>query len=490
MLPSFAYQHPSSQPRPSVQTSTPPPERYSGGTFEIRVKHEDIFIEIPFGQFMQLVAAIEERGLGMSVNVKFSGEPGIDAGGLRRQYFSELFQSLLLNTDRNTGVYTDSGIFKLQETNNKMKLLIPQDGPTDDPTISLFYGIGAAMAYVYFNEQLVIGSIFHQAFYDAILCLSDEEIALPYEQLSDATKIKICKTLMTMQHELGGEDLKSSLPVLEFLEKGDQFTEADLDYNLEGFYAAAKMDLEDAAEGQDRKRDPFLTKDGNGIEYDIVNMPGFDKEAIMNDKQGFINSCLEIILSRNTQSLGQPGQTLCPIHTMAKGLKDAADKANVTVNGRTAKGTRWPEIRSLKEVAGVTGPKRLMNKIQGLLDRQVLINSIVLAEHDRGNAVVRNQVEWIKTWIRKETTTEPQLERLLFFWTGSTTLGEGGQLHVQAVGDTRLPKSSTCFNRLYVREDLFGTAGNSQFRNDTEEGFHEMLEEITQPQQSEQFHRS
>jgi hypothetical protein len=479
--------------QPKQPASTPPPERYEGGTYQVTVEKNNISNGIPYDIFFNLEQEITRRGVGMNITVHFIGERGSDSGGLRRQYFSELFESLKTNCSVRQGLHgPESSPFTYYVAKNGLHLLVPQEKAYEDQNLSLFYLIGCAMGYVYFNNEILTGTVFHEAFFNAILCLSDEEIELPYEHLPCAAKIRICKTLMQTMTDLNEDNFGSYIPLLTFLEKGDQFTEEDLTDRLKAYYSCKLFDEEERTNGP---RDRFL-KETIRNEFE----PRVNIKAIMADKRGFYEACLNLLKhifepEKPFGCLGTPELAFFPIHSMAKGMKSVADKANVTVGGRTVKGTRWPEIRGLapSQVTGAStasievSGQALRSKIQGVLDRQVMCDSIVFP-NDEDNEVVKNQVKWIKSWIMKETTTLIQIEQLLKFWTGSNAMTKTTRLVVNGVYEKTYPDPATCFNQLNVAQTVFGDE-HSPFRNDTESNFHLILDDIVNTGQADKFTR-
>jgi hypothetical protein len=460
-----------SRSRPRRFSPTPPQiySRTIEGTYQVSPVRSELKSN-PSGYLTDLAKAIESRGIQMPIHVRFQNrnedghlvfEEASDLGGPSRQYFYELFRSLKeLYVEKKT----PSQEFALHQSKNET-LLIPQGNPIADPRSSTFHAIGLIMMYVYFHEEsFLIGSLFHEAFFSAILSLSDREIDTPFAELSDAAKFKMCKTLIQTQQALG-EDFDSYQPILALLEKGEGFTEKDLnDIGLKNFYAGAALE-EDSRE--------FLGLEGDECSLCDVRL---NTEKILKNKKAFLSSCLRYVLQQKTGSLGTIELTLFPIHTMARAMKQASQ-------------SRWSEIRNLARsnqssglptaISQLEGAKRLQRKIQGVLDPAEMVRKIRVPDGE-SQAVVQ-QAEWLKLWILKATDNE--IEGLVIFWTGSSAIDweKMGTLDIQGRGDVMLPRSSTCFSRLYVREE-FSEHDHAEHRNNTEEAFHKMLDTISKPE--------
>lgn len=422
---------------------------------------------MPMEYITSLAKAVRSMGINMSTRVNFRKDDGLrgeacDAGGPRRQYFSLIFQCLKAFVEEKKGVMED--LFCLHRT--KMNtFLIPQgNSPSGDVSSSFFYDIGTVLAYIYcHSEDYVIGPVFHESIFAAMLSLNVKEIELPYANLSDATKLKLCKVLInTQQHS--GENFDDYTGILQFLEKGAQFTESDLrDEKVKNFYAMAAFN-EDSRE--------FLGKEGDEFDFNAVR---FDWKKIKDNKSQFFSKFLSYFLKQKVDSLGTIELTLFSVHTMAKAMKAAA-------------GTSWGEISLISGHFSASSPgsasqmevaREFQRKVQGVLDRKRFVSSI---KEYSGLPVVTQQVAWLKAWIMDSTTTDAQVAGLLQFWTGASNLNPKTtvELSVSGLSNILLPKSSSCSRSLYVATS-YSTQKNAEFHNRDQEGFYRMLNAVSSP---------
>jgi hypothetical protein len=426
----------------------------------------------PCEYIQSLAGAIRSVGLDMNFEASFRNADGslgeaYDAGGPTRQFFNLLFQSLKNQFSSEETKFADF----YPHTKKSGTLLVPQGKPTNNPKTSIFYDIGTVMAYVYFSYRSpLIGPVFHESIFAAILCLDDREIDTPFAQLSDATKFKICKALINTQ-QASGEHLNAYLEPLALLEKGEQATDAEINSEqILHFYASAAFE----ATG-DGPRDRFILPGGDEVTLEGVQ---FNMDAIRNDKRGFLHNYFNYLLQQKTDSLGTIELILFPIHTIAKGLKEASKE-------------RWANIRSLSvpstDVASsetvdpqIETVKRLQRKIQGVLDREVLVSKII----SRSTIpVVNQQSDWIKAWILDPATSDALIEGLLTFWTGSSYIDweKVAGISISADNEGLLPTASTCSYVLKVSncKSQRNTRGElGPLHNHTKEGYDQVLNKI------------
>jgi hypothetical protein len=431
-------------------------------TQNIFASHDEL-ISKPYSYIKNLAQSIRSTGPSVNFRVGFKNpdgtSPASDAGGPTRQFFNLLFHSLKKQ-------FTSEGA-KPEDfhphINKTGTFLVPQGKPTNNHQSSIFYDIGTVMMYVYFNNRSpLIGPVFHTAFFAAILSLDDKEIHTPYDRLTDATKFKICKALINAQ-QASGENFDDYLDVLTFLDKGDEFTEDDLNnVNVKNFYAIRVLDEE--------SRD-FLGAEGD--EFDL-NAVKFDWKAIEKDKKGFFSKYLSYLLQQKTDSLGTVGLILFPVHTMAQAMKAVSKDSWTAIRSLTSSSTTEtssPEIEAAK---------RLQRKIQGVLDREVLVSKITMYATA---GIVKTQADWIKAWILDPATTDTLIEGLLTFWTGSSYIDwdKVESISISADDGGLLPRASTCSRMLYVsnthsKENDRGELG--LLHNHTAEGYYQVLNKI------------
>jgi hypothetical protein len=281
-----------------------------------------------------------------------------------------------------------------------------------------------------------------------------------------------------------GEDFKYLLPVLKLLD--GEGTDEEIK-NVEQFYYNSCLCY--AKEDEDE----FLTADRSGL----------DLEVIKNNKEGFLKSCFDYLLQQPTDSLGTIGLTLYPIHTMAKGMKEAAKDAN----GRSLWSRIRPPVGSLMDeidpengIPDITAAtrravERLHQGIQGSLDRQLMISKITYAEDC--NDIIRQKGKFLEDWILRPETTDDQIEALLIVWSGSSTVDsdlskkltiEPQKIVYFAGTDTikygfeACPRSESCLKILKFApvwiEESFNDDGTPTLTpyDQTREGFYRMME--------------
>lgn len=433
----------------------------------------------PLGYLMELSDAIVESNRRLDVQVNFLNNkmsPVPSRGvGLQRHFFTVLFEGLkiLWSTTKDSG-------FHLYKTGTT-EFLIPQSEPMapGGETSSIYYKIGAVMTYVFFNaENFLIGQVFQPSIFSAILSLTDEEIDLPYAQLTDAVKLKMLQELITAQIN-AGDSLRHLLATLPFLQKKGKATDGEI-ANLTYLYGSAFsiVDEDDITKHKFLLVDNRAKKTGQESSYAPPDYM-LDISEIRKNMDEFHQICLNRLLNTVVDSLGTLRLTLYPIHTMAKAMK--------TLSGRRWSEIRFPSDPSTPSTSSSTSHSiaaishRLNCKIQGELNREVLISKVVVHSE---SPIIICQWEWMKEWIRDENTSINQIQGLLIFWTGSPSIDweKTKKLNIServAVGPDLA--SAACFQYLYL-PSLYYDLGNPQMPEDTnrtKEGFFKILNQVS-----------
>lgn len=164
----------------------------------IRVIRQGL-VEVPDFHLNKLAETLNQPAR-PAVNVRFltsqlTEERGIDAGGLRRDYFDDLFKGLTLNKGELRFVARDGLDVKMPET------IAPYHEGANAPLNtreeqSLYEKMGQAMMYVYgSNGALLTGRRFEDALFAAAFSLTPAEINSEFTRLSNDTLLKMCRAI-------------------------------------------------------------------------------------------------------------------------------------------------------------------------------------------------------------------------------------------------------------------------------------------------------
>ncbi|HSX10940.1 MAG TPA: hypothetical protein VLF94_04405 [Chlamydiales bacterium] len=251
----------------------------------------------------------------------------------------------------------------------------------------MYRQMGQVMMYCYQNQRnLLIGRRFDNSIYRAAFSLTPPEIDREFAALPLAAKMKMCEEMARENNEPPG-----SLRLIQIARKGNGLSAADL------------MEVED-----------FLNMNG-----DLP--PDFDHAHFNPDNP----QQKAIVLKALTDQILERFKSLPAIHALAKGMK---------------------EIRARIDNIGF---REFSRKIQGSLDRNVIINAIRVQGFNRG---VQRKVDWLKEWIRDEATDD-ELQKFIKFVGGTSCLPVGRAIQVaeQDVNNPLpVPRAHSCFFQIDI----------------------------------------
>lgn len=352
-------------------------------------------------------------------------DPGIDSGGLSRDYLDDLLEGL---------VQSKMLVFKTLEGSS---LALPEAMMKDDPLQplpklsekeqQLYRSLGILMMFCYQSvlkndlKHYLLGRRFDEGLFKAALSLTAEEINTPFEQLSLQAKLKMCQALLDA-HVDAGRDFGYLKKRLDWVSHFDQLKEDAL------FEAALSV------HGSE-----FLPPD-----YTINNqdeVPDMDK--IKQNREEFKKFLIASLFSQKG-SHGQFGPQLASIHAIAQGMKSICHPATFP---KIDDNDHWDA--AIRQI----GYTDFSNNVQGLLDRKDVAARIKpLFQYCDAKTEIGKKVKWLQDWIKDETkgATEEELKKLLKFLTGTSSIPKDKFIVVEAQSGTYypVPIAHTCSLRM------------------------------------------
>lgn len=366
---------------------------------------------------------------------------GTDANGISRNYLDDLFANIIAKE-----------VIPLNQS--KTVLAFPlTETPFTDNTIShlsadekeKYYQLGQVLMYCYLSgkkQNYCIGQRFDESIFRAAFSLTDEEIDTPFAALSIATYRKLCEELVDAEILKNPQNfslirIKCAFPVLEWEEKDPLPSDSTLinAYNVLGEAGFPEFD--------------FFTTD------DAAMLPDIKKIKNPIHSSQFMTLAKQAVLTLDFNTMPPLAQRLAPIHELAKGMKFLWE----------GKAKHWGEIDHTE----------FNNKVQGSLNRKTIVNMFELKQPN--NEVIK-KVGWLKEWILdKEKGASPEeLQSLLKFMTGSSSLVPGIKLIIETQTTSPAPISETCFYTIKIANI---PTGHSEGYNDhTKEAFIQCLKEV------------
>jgi hypothetical protein len=271
--------------------------------------------------------------------------------------------------------------------------------------------IGVLMVFIYACvRELTMGGIFEKAVYKAALSLTPAEASTDFHQLTEPVLLKMVRNII---------EAKEVDPIL--IEPLDLFENPNLN---EVQWARALQLLQ--ASGDDV------------VDFNHDN-PVHQLELRNKLKAGFWE---------------RYGRYLAPIHAIASGIQVAVARWGVDLEG--------------------VNHEQFCIKVQGLFDRETIVNSFEISGSAVRTREFDQQKEWLKDWVR---TVMPisKIYDLLHFATGSRSLQPGGKINLATQSAraanrySAMPEAHTCFNRLELCPHFLA------FGNRTKDEFFETL---------------
>lgn len=338
-------------------------------------------------------------------NQRLEQEKGRDGGGLTSDYVSILSEELLKKNPANFSPVGETSLI-LPKTQAKMSV----DGKPpqmSDQEKKLFENLGKLMGYCHMSKRASIGKQFHNALFHATFSLSKEEVNTPFEQLTLATQIKICKALfLGLKNE--GYDNKFLEEALALHERFENPNEGDFEKIATTLAFAGLLP------------DKWIAEDGVS--------PDLSKIEKNEDNKKLLKQKLTTFILTQPGGERQFGLQLAPIHAIAKGIR-ALVPGHVHLD---------PDMFSIK--------------VQGILDRESVANYFQVGIIANTDQEITKKVGWLKEWIRNEAT-EDELKRLLIYCTGNSSVIAGRNITVGKQGGPHyvpVPKVSTCAFEIWL----------------------------------------
>jgi hypothetical protein len=336
-------------------------------------------------------------------------DQGLDVGGLSRDYLDDLMEGMVKSKSLSFKSLKGSLVLPHAKQNpdhlHSFSLLNQQE-------TSLYRKIGKLMAYCYhskidagyWKKTYLIGRHLDDSLFNAILCLTAQEIDTPFENLALATKLQMSRALLDA-HTKAGIDLDFLKQRFDWL---DQFNHLDDHKILE---VAQHLIYADCLPEE-------FTINNEGDEPDMEKI---------RQNRAKLKKCLIDSIFLQKGEHGQFGAQLAPIHAMAQGMKSICHPGPMY----QPNDNHYWDI----QIQGINY-QTFSTKVQGSLDRKEIAQHIQLDPSVQGSAQVEimKKVQWLQEWILDEENgaNEEELKNLLKFLTGSSSLPKNQHIHVTA----------------------------------------------------------
>lgn len=378
--------------------------------------------EIPEFHLQNLSRAIENKiktTVDPKIKVSFLKDDlnlanGIDAGGLSRDYFDDLFDGIQLSKELDFVTIQGSSLVL---PHSKEEYTSIQGLPIlNDQEKSVYQDIGKVISYCYhsqivpghYEKTYLIGRHFDDALFHAALCLTAEEIDTPFENLTLQTKLKMCEALLDVRAKAGMD--------VNFLAK-----------RIKWLNKLKNLDQKELGEAA------FDVMYAECLSEDFIKDAEPDVEKISKNLKQFEACLIDAIFSQNG-GYGQLGVQLAPIHAIAQGMKSICHpRPFQDPNDNHYWNTTFHLIN----------PAAFSNKVQGTLNRKEIAAQIKVDSNlqDSDKLEIEKKIIWLQEWIEdeKEGASEEELKDLLKFLTGSSSLPKDKDIHVIAQCGTYYP---------------------------------------------------
>lgn len=346
------------------------------------------------------------------LNHDLTPKAGIDASGLRREYYSRIIQYILeskllmFEIDENSQLYLPRSINRTSLENINMGNNI---SPLNKTEYNLYYAIGVIMMYCYniysTGAHISVGYFFNEIIYKIIFNLTYDEIQ---KNLSFETKIKM----------------------IGF------FLDAEININLNKFINDKKnLNTDEAKEA-------------------FIELGGLLGGMVDNDDDP-LNQRVEEIYKYVLDNLFDSfGHKLLPIHAIAQGMLSCTcinQNIGQVYNDQVAR-TRWITICS-----DITVNTQII--IQGSIDKDVIKNNIVEREMFGANntqiEIMRKKMRWFREYI--DGLNIMNTRKLLIWISGSASIPNEIKINKHIERDTHF-EAHTCFSSIDIPVKITGIA--------------------------------
>jgi len=342
--------------------------------YPIRIKKDSnfkIYIktipDFPLNYPYQVSSSLSKMNLISDLNVSHYFEPGIDEGGLSRQFIEQLFTGLIINKD-----YL---IFSKQHTGKHLITIVLNESTKCGYEINILIFIGFLLALILMSEgKYPIGDIFADGMYATLINLKKEEIKLnPFSlinSLSIERMIKLYEPLVDKPEEEAFNKLKSILFADEkklTVEECNRIVKTEIDY----FKKCGLVEEE----------------------VDIKNLDQF--------KKALFDSYQSTMISK-----------IAPIHAIGYGIMLSMPFDAFLENGEKFTIKSWDQLSAIA----------LSKQLQGFFNKSTLKKLIVV----KGGSVIQNThlANWIKEWIERQPEDLSTIKKVLQALTGASSTAE------------------------------------------------------------------
>lgn len=331
-----------------------------------------------------------------------SKQPGLDAGGLSRGYLNSLMGSL----------QNQASLFHEAKDGLKVPRIERQgaDAAVLDCSYKeakVYHNMGMLMRCCHNDYASMTGVYFNDILFNLALDFSYSELHTSFSALSSDVHVRLVEKLIQgLQFDPESTELRNIQTCLKLLDK----TYVDsLQDTSELMIPVLGFEMED-----------YLDNSMMNVDLDKIKE---NREKFIEELHHHIFTQKGFISQLNGASIGE---ILSPIYHMARGMAVNDEKS-------------WAIIRSKNY-------RSLSTRVQGELNRKVILDSIVSRTHIR-------EATWLKEWIEHEATNE-DLTNFLKFVTGSTGLPFGSVIKIKkSYGESPYPISHTCFFQLELSDN-------------------------------------
>lgn len=374
----------------------------------------------------------------IDLNVSFLSENvtveiGTDVGGLKRDYIATLCAAL---QESDKLFISAEGSLKLprilREGEEPILYCTKEEALTyENLGNALFAGCfeskGRTSRFGTFEQDLIMtGRYFSDALFKAVLSLKESDFP-DQGHPQDKVYVKIAKALLKHLDTEGTPYIKNYINFLDLTcDSLDQILKPDNQILAEAAMLA----------GYDE-----YTHDNGDPDVEKIKS---DPQKFINDLQAGVFKDKELVKAFNGVSLGA---ILDPVYQVAQGMRKGIS-------------TSWSDFRG-------NDPVRVSDKIQGVIDRETIIENILCTSRD---SIVKEKARWLKEWI-EEDATDDELKVFLKFVTGGASLPKGKKLRVDEYGYNPFPSVCTCGLGLRVSAHKSYSNWNKDLWDNTKEQF-------------------
>lgn len=383
----------------------------------------------------------------LSLNVNYSDEAGIDAGGLSREFMGQFFAHLLEGENPFDAFALDQGVFKL----SNLKGEIAPENLRICKEIGIF--LAAICSGFPARRDAKIGNIFSDSFYHQLLATykyAEENTLKPFNSMSEEERMRFAKAVAESDTEN---------PIHKTINHNfDKATYTDNE--LDDILYFLVMDILDGNAAPDIKLNKLLNElielpnCLHLLRYPKIEYTGSDGQVY--DRKIQLHNCLRFVLSDKAKA-AQIRQRFIANRTEIY-TNVCIPLASIGEGFSLALRSKMAPIATQFEVAPTTAVTALAQEIQGpSFSRQAFMNMLERSEirSDSDVDTLTTKLQWLKEWcsagVQSEDgqevlqATEQDMKDMLLCITGTNVLSAHVRLTFNTPSAGR-SKFHTCFN--------------------------------------------